>query len=101
MTTLLSTILGIVLILYSPEAQRKSDREHDSLKGDVHEIRVSVAKLTTHSSKFQEGKREFLQSLTYDRNGALLEKAFLVYGLRVQHRGRSYRSLQQPWFPYL
>lgn len=85
MTTLFSTILAIVMIFYSLQGQRKSEREHDSLKGTVHDVHVSVAKLSNHSGKLQEGKPAFLQSFTYGNNGALIEKKFLDGGLQVKH----------------
>ena len=85
MAKLLSTLLMAALAFYSTQARRESDTEHDLLKGRIHNIQISIARLSNKAGKLQEGNPEFSQSLTYDTNGDLLEHVFLEGELRVRH----------------
>ncbi len=78
-TAVISSSLLVALAVAGADARlqaasRKTDREHEGLKGQVKEIRVETAKLSNKSGKLEEGKRTLRQIMTYDESGNWTEE---------------------------
>ncbi|HEY0100065.1 MAG TPA: hypothetical protein VGB76_14040 [Pyrinomonadaceae bacterium] len=50
-------------------AQSKSDREHDGLRGAVRALKLEAAEFTSKNGKSVEGARVLLRTVTYDARG--------------------------------
>ncbi len=70
----------------SAQPARKTDLEHDLLKGYVKTIVVHFARLSNVAGKLQEGELAFQTAATYNEKGLLAEKVFMEDRLKVQQR---------------
>lgn len=86
MTKSLTVVLLILSLLILSQSNRKSDREHDRLKGPIKSVQVSFARLVPDKSGVpQEGTQEFLRSFKYDDNGMLTEKLVVEDRMKVRY----------------
>jgi hypothetical protein len=58
--------------------QVKSDKEHNGILGNVHQIKTEVAKVNLVAGNPTEGKRELKRTDTYDKKGNLTERVNVV-----------------------
>lgn len=80
--------LTILFVCSSMAQTRKSDWEHEGLKGSVHIIVYEEAKLEMKGGKQEEKKRVMTLEMQYDIKGELLEKR-----VRTQSDGRIIRAV--------
>lgn len=86
MANLLIGLLSLALtICYSPQSRKKTDLEHEQLKGRVKSVEVRLAMISSKSGVLRESNSEFLRSFKYDAKGMLLEKVFVEDKMKVRH----------------
>lgn len=65
-------ILAVALVGPSGAQQKKSDLEHDGLKGKVKTLKVEESRFSNKSEKPLEGKRAQIETISYGENGMLV-----------------------------
>lgn len=81
-------LIGLLLVLTASNSfqdRKKTDLEHDMLKGRVKTVQVSFATLLNKSGILQESDSEFLRSFKYDAKGMLSEKVFVEDRMKIKH----------------
>src|SRR5437763_6353056 len=66
---LILTLLGMMLLASLANAQEKSDRERNELKGTVRKIHTEYTFVEEDSGNYSESKRFFVQTVVYDNKG--------------------------------
>jgi hypothetical protein len=65
----LSILFVVALWVVAANAQAKTDREHDGLRGAVQSVRTEAAEFAPKGGRSVEGKRRLLQTVTYNARG--------------------------------
>src|SRR5262245_10812298 len=58
--------------------QVKSDKEHNGIVGNVHQVKTEIAKINLVAGNPTEGKRELKRTDTYDKKGNLTERVNVI-----------------------
>lgn len=61
-----------------------SDKDQDGLAGPVNRVRTETAQLSTKSGKLMEGRRQLLESTTYDAQGRRVDNSFFLVSSNAQ-----------------
>ena len=67
-------VIGVLCFGPVNGQSRKSDVEHDGLKGRVRTVLIETAKLSNKSGKLTEGRRKLHSKWSYDSGGTLVEE---------------------------
>jgi len=72
------TLVCSIALTIVATGQVKSDKEHNGLLGNVHQLKTEVANINFVAGNPTEGKRELKRTETYDKKGNMTERVNVV-----------------------